>query len=135
MYYLFRSGVGEAVSGSMEALKELIVVGKHIKEKRTTLEGDDCVENVDYDPNAKILEDDRWLNPADLYLDEKGNIAIKKYESLPSEEIPAETVPIDETQLAVFEAMAAQETRLAEQDARIAELKAALKTLKGGDSK
>ena len=43
--------------------------------------------------------------------------------------------PVDPDRLAVFEAMAAQETRLAEQDARIAELQAVLKTRKGGDSK
>lgn len=55
--------------------------------------------------------------------------------SAPHTEPELDDPPIDETQLAIFEAMAAQETRLAEQDARIAELLAALKARKGGDSK
>ena len=137
MYYLFRSGVGEAMSGSREALKEIAVVGTHTEEKRTPQEDcDDLVETVevvDYDPKAIILEDERWLNPADLYLDEKGNIAVRGYD-LPPEEMPAVEPPVDPERLAVYEAMAAQEARLVAQAERITALEATLKA-KGGEGK
>lgn len=137
MYYLFRDGIGEAVSGSREALKELTVTGKHTETKRMPQpDGDALVETVDvvdYDPKAKIVEDARWLNPADLYLDEKGNIAVKEYEPLSSKTEPQE-LPDDPERLAVYEAMAAQEERIAAQAERLTVLEAALKA-KGGDSK
>jgi len=50
----------------------------------------------------------------------------------PHTEPEAKDSPINETRLAIFEAMAAQETRLSEQDTRIAALET---KLKGGDSK
>lgn len=138
MYYLFRDGMGEALSGTREALKELTVIGTHTEEKRTPQEeGSDLVETVevtDYDPKAKIIEDARWVNPADLYLDEDRSIAIREYEPLPEEERPAEAeVPVDEERLALYTAMAAQEARLVEQSERIARLEKELK--KGGDKK
>jgi hypothetical protein len=85
------------------------------------------------DPDAKIIEDNRWLNPVDLYLDESGNIAIKEYAPLPQSKISAEmSPPIDGERLAAFEAMAAQEARLIAHGERIAALEAALK---GGEGK
>ena len=95
--------------------------------------GDALVVMAEKDPDAKIIEDNRWLNPVDLYLDESGNIAIKEYAPLPQSEISAEmSPPIDEERLAAFEAMAAQEARLIAQGERIAALEAALK---GGEGK
>ena len=111
MYYLFRKGQCDTMSGS----------------------GDALVVMAEKDPDAKIVEDNRWLNPVDLYLDESGNIAIKEYAPLPQSEISAEmSPPIDEERLAAFEAMAAQEARLIAQGERIAALEAALK---GGEGK
>ena len=95
--------------------------------------GDALVVMAEKDPDAKIIEDNRWLNPVDLYLDESGNIAIKEYAPLPQSEISAEmSPPIDEERLAAFEAMAAQEARLIVHGERIAALEAALK---GGEGK
>lgn len=136
MYYLFLDGMGEALSGTREALKELTVIGKHTEEKRTAQEeGDDLVETVevtDYDSKAKIIEDERWMNPADMYLDEDGNIAVREYKPLPEEERPADAeMPVDEEHLALYTAMAAQEARLVDQGERIAQLEKELK--KGGD--
>ena len=112
MYYLFRKGQCDTMSGSGDAL---VVMAE--------------------DPDAKIVEDNRWLNPVGLYLDESGNIAIKEYAPLPQSEISAEmSPPIDGERLAAFEAMAAQEERLAAHAERITALEAALKA-KGGDSK
>ena len=111
MYYLFRKGRCGTMSGS----------------------GDALVVMAEKDPDAKIIEDTRWLNPVDLYLDESGNIAIKEYAPLPQSEISAEmSPPIDEERLAAFEAMAAQEARLIVHGERIAALEAALK---GGEGK
>mgnify|MGYP000963755085 FL=1 len=111
MYYLFRKGQCDTMSGS----------------------GDALVVMAEKDPDAKIVEDNRWLNPVDLYLDESGNIAIKEYAPLPQSEISAEmSPPIDEERLAAFEAMAAQEARLIAQDARISAIESALK---GGEGK
>ena len=113
MYYLFRKGQCDTMSGS----------------------GDALVVMAEKDPDAKIVEDNRWLNPVDLYLDESGNIAIKEYAPLPQSEISAQmSPPIDEERLAAFEAMAAQEERLAAHAERITAIEAALKA-KGGDSK
>ena len=111
MYYLFRKGQCDTMSGS----------------------GDALVVMAEKDPDAKIVEDNRWLNPVDLYLDESGNIAIKEYAPLPQSEISAEmSPPIDEERLAAFEAMAAQEARLIAQGERLAAVEAALK---GGEGK
>ena len=111
MYYLFRKGQCDTLSGSRDAL----------------------VVMAEKDQDAKIVEDNRWLNPVDLYLDESGNIAIKEYAPLPQSEISAEmSPPIDEERLAAFEAMAAQEARLIAHGERIAALEAALK---GGEGK
>lgn len=113
MYYLFRKGQCDTMSGSEDAL--VAIVGES--------------------PDAKIVEDNRWLNPTDLYLDKSGNIAIKEYTHLPQSEIPAEmSPPVDTERLAVYEAMAAQEERLVAQAERIAALEAALKA-KGGEGK
>ena len=104
MYYLFRKGQCDTMSGC----------------------GDALVVMAEKDPDAKIVEDNRWLNPVDLYLDESGNIAVKEYTHLPQSEIPAEMSPtVDEERLVLYEALAAQETRIAELEAK----------LKGGDSK
>ena len=111
MYYLFRKGQCDTMSGCRDAL----------------------VVMAEKDPDAKIVEDNRWLNPVDLYLDESRNIAIKEYAPLPQSEISAEmSPPIDEERLAAFEAMAAQEARLIAQDARISAIESALK---GGEGK
>jgi hypothetical protein len=111
MYYLFRKGQCDTMSGS----------------------GDALVVMAEKDPDAKIVEDNRWLNPVDLYLDESGNIKIKEYAPLPQSEISAEmSPPIDEERLAAFEAMAAQEARLIAHGERLAALEAALK---GGEGK
>ena len=111
-YYLFRGGVCDTLSGSETALKEL--AGDHT--------------------DAKIIKDDRWLNPADVYLNNKGRIAVKTYAELPPEEMPASEPPVDPERLAVYEAMAAQEERLAAYAERITALEAALKA-KGGEGK
>ena len=104
MYYLFRKGQCDTMSGS----------------------GDALVVMAEKDPDAKIVEDNRWLNPVDLYLDESGNIAIKEYAPLPQSEISAEmSPPIDEERLAIAEAVA----ELSEQVAALVDAQ------KGGDKK
>ena len=103
-YYLFRGGVCDTLSGSETALKEL--AGDHT--------------------DAKIIKDDRWLNPADVYLDNKGRIAVKTYAELPPAEPSEEaTADVPETELAVMEGMI-------DMQSRIATLEAELEKLKGG---
>jgi hypothetical protein len=118
MFYLFKKGVCEMMSGSREAL-----------ERECSL----CVPAVSELENTeiKILEDERWLAPADLYLDARGQIAVREYEMYTQSDISVDP-PVDEERLALYEAMAAQEVRLVAQETRIAEIEA---SLKGGDSK
>jgi len=101
-YYLFRGGVCDTLSGSETVLKEL--AGDHT--------------------DAKIIKDDRWLNPADVYLDNKGRIAVKTYAELPpTEPIEEATADVPETELAVMEGMVDMQSRIVALEAELAKIK------------